>query len=54
MARRKRKSEEVAEEVPTKEQPPSPPLPVSRTVSTRNLERPSGSIRIVRGRKDAK
>ncbi len=31
-----------------------PPDPTPTPVSTRNLERPAGSIRIVPGRKDAK
>ena len=46
--RKKEKTEVAAPEVvkpPTRAQPPA---------STRNLDRPKGSIRIVRGRKDAK
>ena len=46
---KKRKKEDKAEVVTPAvvEQTPTP-------VSTRNLERPKGSIRIVRGRKDVK
>ena len=44
MAKKKRKEEKATGSVELKAQP----------VSTRSLERPKGSIRIVPGRKDAK
>jgi len=50
MAKRKRKEEKVEEAAP----PPKVEETPEPSVSTRNLERPRGSIRIVRGRKDAK
>ena len=49
MARKKLTKTEAAPKVEEPPEPPKQPL-----TSTRNLERPKGSIRIVPGRKDAK
>lgn len=51
MAKKKREKVEVILEVSEIVRPPDPSPPL---ISTREQERPKGSIRIVRGRKDAK
>ncbi len=54
MAKRKKKTETEEWGFGEKKLMEQAPTPVLQSVSTRNLERPKGSIRIVRGRKDAK